>query len=560
MTVAGAAAGQPSASDGAIAEVLTGGQAVVRALVAHAVDTVFGIPAGHSLDIYDALASEARIRHILPRHEQGAGFMADGYARVGGRTGVALLVGGPGATNAMTALGEAYADSSPVLAVTSQIPSALIGQERGVIHELKNHLAALSSVTAWNRQAGRVEEIPGLIARAIAWHQTQRPRPIHVEIPVDVLSASGTVPSCRPFALTRAQPDVASLERAVARIRRGSRPVIYAGGGVNRAGAASELTALAERLGAPVLTTALGKGSLREDHPLYLATLSLWSPWALHGPIAEIVASADPLIVVGGRFSSASTCDWQMPVPRGVVHIDVDPAEINRNYPCEVAVIGDAKDVLGELLALLPAASRESCFTPSQLDRARAFVAEHARSRLGWGADLLADVRSVLGDQTILMGDSLIGLWAAAAWRTNQPRSYHFPMHFNTLGFALPAAIGAKLAAPGSSVVALAGDGAFMFTMAELSTAVQHRVPVLAIVCNDRGFSSIRRQQEARFAGRTYAADLETPDFARLAEAMGAAGFRVAGPNDFARCLDAAARCGGPAVVEVPLSVQAPWA
>jgi thiamine pyrophosphate-dependent acetolactate synthase large subunit-like protein len=535
----------------------TGGDVAVAALVAHGVDTVFGIPGGHNLALYDALAREPAIRHVLPRHEQGAAFMADGYARTSGRTGVMVTLGGPGLTNAMTGLGEAYSDSSPLLSISSQIPSDLIPAERGMIHELRDQNTVLAAVCRWSRRATSHEEIAALVAQAVADHAHGRPAPIHIEIPLDLLGAEASGPAAVVAARATAEPDHDAIEAAVARIDRGGRPVIYAGGGVNRAGASAELTALADALGAPVITTALGKGAIAEDHPLYVATTSLWSPWMREGAVAGLIAAADPLIVVGGRLSDASTCDWRMPEPVGIVQIDVDATRLGETYRHEVGVVGDARRALALLAAAVTA--RVGSAGAGEIAAAREAVMAHARAGLGWGASLLDDIGAVLGPETVLTGDSLIGLWAAVAWRTNRPRSYHVPLHFNTLGFALPAAVGAKVARPDVPVVAIAGDGAFMFTVAELSAAVQERVPVIVVVCNDGGYESIRRQQADRFGGRTYAVDVRAPDFPALAEAMGAAGYR-AGPDDFADVLAKAAEAGRPALVEVPLSVAGPWA
>jgi acetolactate synthase-1/2/3 large subunit len=260
------------------------------------------------------------------------------------------------------------------------------------------------------------------------------------------------------------------------------------------------------------------------------------------------------LIVVGGRLTDASTNDWKMPSPRSMVQVDIDPEHARTHHVPEVAVGGDADVVLGLLLGAL--GSRDGAMP--ELTRAREHVAAHARGCLGWGTDLFAALEDVLGADTVVMGDSLIGLWAATAWRTRRPRAYHVPMHFNTLGFAMPAAIGARVADPHAPIVAIAGEGAFMFTMAELSTAVQHRLPIVVVVCNDAAFTSIKRQQVARF-GRTHAVDLVPPDLPALAAAMGALGLRADDGPSFRARLDEATRSGGPALIEVPLSVRAPW-
>lgn len=537
----------------------TGGDAVVESLRAAGVDTIFGIPGGHNIDLFDAVARDERIRAVLSRHEQGAAFMADGYARVGARTGVIACLEGPGMGNAMTALGEALQDSSPVLVVSSQIRSDLHAGGFGVIHELPNHLETFRSATRASARAETVADIPSAMSVALrAHHRGRRPGPAHVEIPEDVLAAVGSWTSTFPSEIEPNASTDGALDQAANRIAAGLRPVILAGAGASRGCAEHEVTALAEHLGAPVITTALGKGSFRENHPLYVATVSLWSPWITKGPVADLIASADPLIVVGSRLTDATTNNWTMPSPMSIVRIDVDPDVRTNVYVIDVEVTCDAAVGVRTLRDLVPARSGQA-ISDTAMTAARRFPIEHAKRSLGGGFGLLSSISDVLGPDTVLMGDSLIGLWGAVAWRTNQPRRYHVPMHFNTLGFALPAAIGAKLADPLAPTVAIAGDGAFMFTMAELSAAAQEQVPVIAIVCNDDGFESIRRQQRAKFDGRMVSVDIQTPDFAAFARSVGAEGFTARDLAEFPRLLETAAATGRPSLIEVPLSVAPPW-
>ncbi len=262
--------------------------------------------------------------------------------------------------------------------------------------------------------------------------------------------------------------------------------------------------------------------------------------------------------MVGSRLTDATTKNWQMPSPASIVRIDVDPAVSTNVYSIDVEVTCDAAAGLEALRALVPARDANA-FSDQVLAEARHVPIAHARAAMAGGFDVVGSISQVLGPDTVLMGDSLIGLWAAVAWRTNRPRRYHVPMHFNTLGFALPAAIGAKLADLAAPTVALAGDGAFMFTMAELSAAVQEEVPIIAIVCNDGGFESIRRQQRAKFEGRMVSVDIHSPDFAAFARSVGAEGFTVGDLADFPSALAAAAATGRPSLIELPLSVAPPW-
>jgi acetolactate synthase-1/2/3 large subunit len=539
---------------------VTGADVVIAALEAGGITDAFGIPGGHNLDLFDALARSAAIRTVVPRHEQGAGFMADGYARVSGRPAVCVTLEGPGVLNVMTSLGEAYADHSPVLVVTSQLRRDSIDRDLGMIHELRRQTDALATVTRWSARAGTASEAGQLVRRALTDLATGRPAPIHIEVPLDILGerADAEPSVAHEPGPQRLEPDPDAVDPLVDRLRAARRPVIFAGGGVNRSGAWDRLRDLAERLGAPVLTTALGKGSIAEHHPLYVGTLSLWSPWIVEGPVARLVAQADPLIVLGARLSDASTNDWRMPPPRSIVQIDIEPAHARPRHDPDVAVAGDLDDVLALVLDGLAARSGPMS-GPGDLRSLRVGIEERSRAALGWGYDLLASIGSVLGPDTILMGDSLIGLWAATAWRSDRPRGYHVPMHFNTLGFALPAAIGARATGTRDPIVALAGEGAFLFTVAELGTAVQYDIPLITVVCNDRAYTSIKRQQLARFEGRTLGVDLLPPDLPRLAESMGALGLTADDVPSFRDALERAMAAGRPALIEVPLSVIPPW-
>lgn len=534
----------------------TGGDAAVAALQHGGVEIVFGIPGGHNIDLFDALSRSSGIRTVQPRHEQGAGFMADGYARVSRRSGVVACLEGPGMCNAMTALGEAYSDSSPVLAISSQVESEYEGLDLGLVHEMPRHLDTFKAVTGHSRRAESVPDVANYVTEGLSRHQGGgRPAPVHVEIPCDVLAREGHWELST--AKTADSPLPIGVDRAAELITAGNRPVILAGGGASRGAAELELRELAEHLGAPVLTTALGKGSIPEDHELYVASASLWSPWLVSGPVADLVANADPLIVVGSRLTDASTANWQMPQPKTLVRIDVDPHAPVHHYRVDAAVTGEASETLRMLRELVP--SPDGGAPRAELVPARQAPLDHADEKMGDAKSVLDSLSELLGPDTIVMGDSLIGLWAATAWRTNLPRRYHVPMHFNTLGFALPSAIGARLAEPESPVVAIAGDGAFMFTIAELSAAVQEDVPVIAVVFNDHGYESIRRQQQTRFNGRTIAVDLHSPDFVAVARALGAEAFAAEDAKAFPGVLKRASATGRPALIEVPLSVAAPW-
>lgn len=528
---------------------MTGGQALVRSLEAHGVTTVFGIPGTHNLAVYDALL-DSPIRHVSARHEQGAAFMADGYARASGEVGVCLSTTGPAALNTLTPLGTAYSDSSRVLCVASQIQAEFLGREKGLLHECAGQSGGFRAVTKWWQQATTVESIPWLVREAFAQLGSGRPRPAALEIPCDVLDSEGQPALPAPLETEPEQPGQEELSRACQMLEKARRPVIWAGGGVIRAGASAALTLLAERLQAPVFTTTLGKGAIPEDHPLSAGNT------LLHPAGRAYLRTCDLVLAVGTRLKEIETERWRLKLPERLIHIDIDPAEIGRNYEASAAVVGHARPALEGLLQLSRGAARSG-------DRAREIeelgdrIRSECRQRAPAAVDLVDCLRAALPRESILVCD----LTAAATWchhllEVYQPAAFHSPWGFCTLGFGLPAAIGAGLAQPRRPVVLLSGDGGFLFNCQELATAVECGLPLVMMVFNDKGYGVLRPQQMARY-GRTHGADLVNPDFTALARAFGAAALRVERLEDLSRNLSEALRQPGPCLVEV--TAQIPW-
>ena len=528
---------------------MTGGQALVRSLEAHGVTTVFGIPGTHNLAVYDALL-DSPILHVSARHEQGAAFMADGYARAGGEVGVCLSTTGPAALNTLTPLGTAYSDSSRVLCVASQIQAEFLGREKGLLHECAGQSGGFRAVTKWWQQATTVEAIPWLVREAFAQLGSGRPRPAALEIPCDVLDSEGQPALPAPLETEPEQPGQEELSRACQLLEKARRPVIWAGGGVIRAGASAALTLLAERLQAPVFTTTLGKGAIPEDHPLSAGNT------LLHPVGRAYLRTCDLMLAVGTRLKEIETERWRLKLPERLIHIDIDPAEIGRNYEASAAVVGHARPALEGLLELSRGAARSG-------DRAREIeelgdrIRSECRQRAPAAVDLVDCLRAALPRESILVCD----LTAAATWchhllEVYQPAAFHSPWGFCTLGFGLPAAIGARLAQPRRPVVLLSGDGGFLFNCQELATAVECGLPLVMMVFNDKGYGVLRPQQLARY-GRTHAADLVGPDFTALAKAFGAAALRVERLEDLSRTLSQALRQPGPCLIEV--TAQIPW-
>jgi thiamine pyrophosphate-dependent acetolactate synthase large subunit-like protein len=534
---------------------MTGGQAVIEALRAQGVDCLFGIPGVHNLAIYDALYEASDIRQVVARHEQWAGFAADGYARTTGKPGVLVTTTGPGAINALTALGEASSDSSPVLHIASQIDSPYLEADKGFVHETREQAQLFRTMTSWQHTIQSVAEIGPTIAEAFDRMRSGRPRPVFLEVPQDVLNARGESEILGRQAGRRQAVDEATIRRAAERLAAAHRPVIYAGGGVQRAGASEGLLALAELLDAPVFTSAPGKGAIPEDH-----RLALGNRWIGEPLLERWLAESDCVLAVGTRFTAADTANWQLRLTPTLVQLDADQQEIGKNYPVVERLAGDARvglHQLREALDRLGGAGRTEW--GAQTLSLREQLEAEARQRWPTPIGVLETLRAALRRDAILTNDSLIQYWSARHFPVYSPRSYHIPWNFGTLGTALPFAIGSKIAAPEREVVSIGGDAAFMFAASELATAVQEQAQVVSIVCNDRGYGAMRRHQRLKFGGRIIASDLATPDFAKLAESFGAAGYRLETPDELGPALREALAGGLPAVIDLPLTLEIPW-
>ncbi|MEM7112507.1 MAG: thiamine pyrophosphate-binding protein [Chloroflexota bacterium] len=501
---------------------MSGGQAVVAALKKEGVQAVFGIPGTYNLDIYDAVQATPSIRHILARHEGGAALMADGYARVSGQPGICLTIAGPGATNALTGLITAYAESSPVLMVTTEIEKRLIGQDRGVSHEIKQQLDIFRAALAAAQRADSVSAIPLTIQNLWMAMVNGRSRPTYLEVPWDVLGewAEVSIPERGAVAKTAVSPQV--IETAVWLLKQAKRPLIFSGLGTLRAGASSELCKLAEQLDIPVITTANGKGSLPEDHPLALGAGVGRNP-----ALTETLAKADVVLAVGTSFDIWTMQNWTLEISGQIIRVDVAQEQLHKNYPAAVAIHGDAKLVLSQL-----SAASKPQFKNKGWAKTTAKAAKSARTAIETehesGAEVVRQLRSCLPRDVILTVDPTMVLqWIAWNLEIYEPNGLLLAWNSGTLGFALPAALGAQVARPDRAVVALVGDGGFMFTGQELATAAQYRLPVVAIVFNNKAHGSIMKQQMDGFGGRLLGVDLAGPDYAAVARALGVCGRRV---------------------------------
>lgn len=530
---------------------LTGAEAIAEELVAAGIETVFGIPGLYNMAIYEALRRRPEIRTVAVRHEQGAAFMADGYARASGREAACLLLPGCGVLNAMTGLSEAYADSSPVLLLATQVERRYVDAGRGLLHELTGQLGVVGAVTKHDERVEAAEAIPQAMRGAITAMRSGRRRPVQVEVPLDVQAETfrWTPPQHDPAPRPAlAQPElVAAAARALAGC---ARPLVLAGGGVVAADAQDAVVALADRLGAPVLTTGMGVTSIPGDHPLACGVA-----WAPSADVRPLVAACDGLLAIGTRCQSAMTADWDLPLPSVTARVDVDPTEIDRNLPFEHRLVGDARAVseqLGRELASLDI-DRRGVVDPDLRQAQERYRAAH-RARVGATRPWMDALRASLPRHTVVSADMSV-FWAdmLGSFPFYEPRTMLFPWSMGTLGFALPAAIGAKIARADRPVVAIAGDGAFLFTGGELATAVQERLSLPIVVVNNRAYGMIKMQQEDRYGeGAGVAVDLAAPDFVALAKAFGAHGELASAPAELAAALERALVADGPTVIEVP--------
>jgi acetolactate synthase I/II/III large subunit len=538
---------------------MTGGQLLVECLARCGVKVIFGIPGAHTAAIYDALYKHPKVQHILVRHEQSAAFMADGYARTTGSIGVCCVTTGPGVTNAATGLAVAHFDSVPVLLISSQVHSEAAKTHRGLFHAM-DQLALTKPLTKWNGRADGPEQIPALIADAFRILTSGRPGAGHLEIPLNVLQQNFEFQNSMFQAKTfnpNPEPALpcAEIRKAAHLLAHAERPIIFAGGGVIAAAASEELVGVAELLQAPVLMSPMGKGSISADHPLCGGMTFTWVTADLQnmeGSISPLTRQADVALAVGFRFSQLSTVNYTLPVPAQLVHIDIDPDEIGANYPVTVGIPADAKIVLRELRQYLEAEGiergmRTSWISESARPKEQIVVGPASNPPVDWW-----DLREELKHDAIVAADiTRSGYALTGQFPVYQPRSFIHSASFIAMGHAFPAAIGAKLAFPEREVVSISGDGCFLMSGQELATAVQHGIPVVAIVINDRCLTGIAALQDAHYGGRRIAVDLVNPDFVRWAESFGAIGLRVTKRADFRPALRTALQSKKVSLIEI---------
>ncbi|WP_063691114.1 thiamine pyrophosphate-dependent enzyme [Bradyrhizobium stylosanthis] len=532
---------------------LTGGEAIVSGLVAHGVDTVFGLPGAQVYGLFDAF-HQAQLKVIGARHEQACGYMAFGYARASGKPGVFSVVPGPGVLNASAALLTAYGCNEPVLCMTGQVPTQFLGKGRGHLHEMPDQLATLRTYVKWADRIEYPANAPTVVARAFQEMMSGRRGPASVEMPWDVFTQRAATSAAGVLEpLPSPQPDPDLVKQAAALIKASKAPMIFVGSGAIEA--RDEILELAEMIDAPVVAFRSGRGIVSNAHELGLTMAAAYKLWP----------KTDLMIAIGTRAElPASGFRWPYQ-PSGLksIRIDIDPAEMRR-LAADAAIVADARDGTADLVAAVKKAGYARSHGRRGEIREAAAAAQAEIQRIQPQMAYLNILREVLPANAIVTDElSQFGFASWYGFPVYEPRTFITSGYQGTLGSGFPTALGAKVANPDKPVVAITGDGGFMFGVQELATAVQFNIGVVTLVFNNNAYGNVRRDQRERFDGRVVASDLVNPDFVKLAESFGVAAARVTAPDQFKAAMEKALAHGGPYLISVEVtrdSEVSPWA
>jgi thiamine pyrophosphate-dependent acetolactate synthase large subunit-like protein len=517
------------------------GEATIALLEKYGVDTLFGIPGVHTLDFCKGL-NRSPIRHVQARNEQGAGFMADGYARVSGKPGVALVISGPGVTNTLTAIGQAYADSIPVLMLSADAASYTLGKGWGCLHEVPGLTDTTAPLTAFSATAMTAEEVPRLIAKAFSVFASERPRPVHIAIPIDVLAMPATRDWQAIELPTRPAPTAMKIERACELLRGAEQPMICVGGGAWMASEA--ITEIAEKLGAAVIGSTAGKGVIDDSHPLSL------SAGTVRGEVQRYLKNADVVLAIGTELSEVDSFVETLEINGKIIRIDLDPRKMNDLYPAEVAIIGGAKasaEAIARKLGDVDVRSE----TVAEVAAIRKDIRNNLSASEVRHCKTLDVLRAVLPADTIVMGDICQLVYTGAfAFDVPKPKLWHYPAGYCTLGCGLPDAIGASLALPEAPVVSFVGDGGFMFTVQELVTAAELKLALPIILWNNEGLKQIQDDMKLRDIELVGVTGIN-PDFIALAKSCHCHACKVDSAQGLQDAVNAAFKADRPTLIEV---------
>jgi 5-guanidino-2-oxopentanoate decarboxylase len=523
---------------------------LVELLVANDIDTVFGIPGVHNLELYRGLTATS-MRHVLVRHEQGAGFAADGFARLSGRPAAAFVISGPGLTNILTAVAQAYSDSVPLLVIASAPVRASFGKQWGVLHELYDQAALAAGVFGIARSARSAEDVRDHLRLCLASLRTGRPRPAYLEIPLDILAETTTLQAHRfdsTVLLPQASPG--QIEAAVRLLGLAERPLIIAGGGARRAGA--ELHRLVDALDCPLVTTAAGKGVLPESHPANFGTSLPYRP------IQQLISAADVVLAVGTELGETDIYfATKLPLSGQLIRIDVDPVKLSDQYAADVCLWSDAQAALHSINQALKNRPQDAVpragwrTTLGGAAKIRAEIDGSLDSKLRAQGSALRAIKAALPWDGVVFSDmTQIAYFGNYAYPVENPGQWFHPSGYGTLGFALPAALGAKISSPARAVIALAGDFGLQFTITELMTAVEAGLSLPIVVWNNSALGQIRDDMIAAGIPQLGVVG-QNPDFVALAHAYGAEGYRVHDAAALTEAVRTALSHAGPTLIEV---------
>jgi acetolactate synthase-1/2/3 large subunit len=541
---------------------MTGSQILCEALVREGVDTIFGYPGGAVLHIYDELARrQGQLKHILARHEQGVVHMAEGYAKATGKVGVALVTSGPGATNAVTGIANAFMDSTPLVVITGQVPTHLIGKD--AFQEIDT-VGITRPCSKYNYLVKDVRDLAGVIKEAFHIARTGRPGPVVVDLPKDVSGASTEFVYPDQVKMRAYKPDLQAdphqVRQAALRLHQAKRPLLYVGGGVVHSNAARELMELAERLHCPVTTTLMGLGCFPSGHPLALGMLGMHGGYWANMAISE----ADVVVAAGARFDDRVTGALSSFAPHAeFIHIDVDSSQVGKNVRAHFALVADAKNALRQLRLALPdadPAEREGDLRAwwDQIDewRKHAPLTYEKSDRVIKPQHLIEELYGLTeGDAIITTDVGQHQMWLAQFYPFRGPRQSITSGGLGTMGFGFPSALGAQLAFPDRQVIAFVGDGGFQMTAQELATAVQYKSNVKIVIMNNNFLGMVRQWQDLFYDRQYSAVSMDgSPDFVKLAEAYGATGIRISSPQELRGGLERA--LGTPGVVVIDVVVE----
>lgn len=537
----------------------TGGEALVESIKAKGVEVVFGIPGVQLYHLMDAFYKHQDVRFIITRHEQGAAYMADGYARASGKEGVCVVVPGPGLLNASAAIGTAYSASSPVLVLTGQINKDFIGIEGGELHEIHDQIDVIKPITKSAERVLDASQVSGAVDRAFYALRTGRPRPVEIEIPPDTLEEkfddSDYKINNQEYPLL--YPEEEKLLEAAKLLSESKKTIVLVGGGVISSGASDSLTKLVDYIQSPVFTTQSGKGAFSDKHPLSMGSTGFGTK-----SLSEITRGYDVVLAVGTRFHGVGLEDGVK-----LIHIDVDSEEIGRNYPATVGVNSDAKVALDLLYPIIESRISRKASRHEEVRRHRE-KSSIAFNSVEPQASFLKAIRNSVPDNGIVVqGVTQIGYYARVYYDAYEPRSYITSNYFGNLGYVFPTALGAKVACPNKAVVAISGDGGFLFNSQELATAVKYGINAVVLVFNDNAYGNVKRDQSNLFSGSVIGSDLLNPDFVKLAESYGAMGIRVSNAEELEKELGRVLEIdrnnpseAKPVLIEIPVGpMPQPW-